>query len=175
MIDCVKEGRHSMKAPLRITMVALMALAAIAVVVTGCGSSSKPEYCSNVSELEESVDELGNVQLESNSLATLEADLNKVQTNADAVVTSAKEDFPSETSALESSVSSLSDTINKLPPSPTTEQLLPLAPEISSTVKAAKNCRAPPNRPANRARSSALRQGRFFGRALMKGLRVDFS
>jgi hypothetical protein len=127
-----------MKAPLRLTLVALMALAAIAVAVTGCGSSSKPEYCSNVSELEESVDELGNVQLESGFLDTLEADLSKVRKNADAVVTSAKEDFPSESSALESSVSSLSDTIDKLPPSPTTEQLLPLAPEISDTVNAAE-------------------------------------
>jgi hypothetical protein len=62
-----------------------------------------------------------------------------VQTNADAVVSSAKADFPSQTSALQSSVSSLSKTIKKLPPSPTAQQLLPLAPEISSVVTAAQD------------------------------------
>jgi len=127
-----------MKPPLRIPLVALVALAAVAAVASGCGTESRPEYCSNVGELEESVDELKNVQLESGFFATLEADLSKVQENADAVVSSAKEDFPSQTSALESSVSGLAEAINKLPSSPTTEQLLSLAPRISSTVRAAE-------------------------------------
>jgi hypothetical protein len=127
-----------MNAPLRMALISSMGLAAITVAVTGCGGSSKPEYCSDLSKLEASVYELGVVELESGSFATLEADLKTVRKNVDAVATSAKEDFPSETSALESSVSSLSDTINKLPPSPTTEELLPLAPEISRTVKAAE-------------------------------------
>lgn len=47
-----------------------------------CGSSSKPEYCSNVTALEESVDELGSVQFEGGFLDTLKADLNQVQKNA---------------------------------------------------------------------------------------------
>ena len=69
-----------MKAPLRTALVAWMALAAVAaVVVTGCGSSNKPEYCSNASELEGSVEELkGGIHLESGALPTLEADLKKV-------------------------------------------------------------------------------------------------
>jgi hypothetical protein len=120
------------------TLVALMTLVAIAVVVTGCGSSSKPEYCSNVIKLEASVHELGVVKLESGFLATVEADLETVEKNTNAVVRSATEDFPSESRALESSVSSLSYMFNKLPPSPTTKQLLQLAPEISGTVKAAE-------------------------------------
>jgi hypothetical protein len=53
-------------------------------------------------------------------------------------VSSAKQDFPDETSALKSSVSSLSTTVNGLPESPTPDQLAPLAAEISSTVTAAK-------------------------------------
>ena len=119
------------------TLVALIALGAMAVVATGCGDS-KPEFCSNVNELEESVDELGNVQLESGALATVEADLDKVRENVDAVARSAKEDFPSETSALESSLSSLANAIDELPPSPTTEQLLSLAPKIKGSVNAAE-------------------------------------
>ena len=107
-----------MKAPLRTTLVAWMALAAVAaaVVVTGCGSSSKPEYCSNVSELEGSVEELkGGIHLESGALPTLEADLTKVQSNADAGRDLGEGRFPERDQRVESSVSSLSDTINKLP------------------------------------------------------------
>lgn len=118
----------------------LIAATALVVVfaVTGCGGSSKPAYCSNVSDLQGSVDELSSVQLESGALSTLQADLAKVQTNANAVVSSAKQDFPSETSALKSSVSSLAATVNQLPSSPTPQQLLALTSEIASAVTAAK-------------------------------------
>ncbi len=62
-----------------------------------------------------------------------------MQSDADAVVSSAKEDFPNETSALKSSVSSLSTTIEELPSSPTAQQLAALAPEINGVVTAAKD------------------------------------
>ena len=123
----------------RVTLIVPLALAAAALVAAGCGSDSKPDYCSNVSDLQQSVDDLKNVQLNSSTLTTLQTDVQKVQTNADAVVSSAKQDFPSETSALKSSVSTLSTTIQQLPPSPTAQQLLAVAPQISSTVTAAKN------------------------------------
>ena len=117
-----------------------LALVATALVAAGCGSSSsKPAYCSDVSDLQQSVDDLKNIQLQSGALSTLQTDLQKVQNNANAVVSSAKADFPSETSALKSSVSTLSNSIKQLPPSPTAQQLIPLAAEISSVVTAAKN------------------------------------
>jgi hypothetical protein len=115
-----------------------VAMATAALVAAGCGSS-KPAYCSNVSDLQQSVDNLKSVQLQSGALSTLQTDLQTVQSNANAVVSSAKADFPSQTSALESSVSSLSTTVKKLPSSPTAQQLLPLAPEISGVVTAAQD------------------------------------
>ncbi len=115
-----------------------VALAAAALVAAGCGDDDKPAYCSDVSDLQQSVTDLGDVQLESGALPTLQTGLQTVRTNANAVVSSAKADFPSETSALQSSLSSLSTTIEKLPSSPTAEQLLPLAPEINSVVTAAQ-------------------------------------
>jgi hypothetical protein len=39
------------------------------------------------------------VQLNSDAVSTVQTDLQKIQTNADAVVSSAKQDFPSQTSA----------------------------------------------------------------------------
>lgn len=114
------------------------ALLAIALLAAGCGSDSKPDYCSNVSDLQSSVDDLSNVKLESGALETVNADLEKIQANANAVVSSAKQDFPSETSALKSSVSELSATVNQLPPAPTPQQLLGLGAEIQRTVTAAQ-------------------------------------
>ncbi|MBK5109888.1 MAG: hypothetical protein JJE10_00815 [Thermoleophilia bacterium] len=98
----------------------------------GCGSDDKPEFCSDVSALQDSVDELTNIQLESGVLTKLESDLQTVETNAKAVDSSAKQDFPSETSALDSSVSKLANSIQKLPESPSTQQLVALAPQISA-------------------------------------------
>jgi hypothetical protein len=116
-----------------------VALAAAALIAAGCGSSSKPAYCSNLTDLQNSVNSLKDVQLGSDTISILKTDLQKVQTNANAVVSSAKQDFPSQTSALESSVSALSNSIKALPTSPTPQQLLALAPQISSAVSAADN------------------------------------
>ena len=115
-----------------------LALVAAALAAAGCGGSDKPAYCSNVSDLQQSVDELKSVQLQSGALSTIQTDLQKVQSNVKAVVSSAKQDLPDQTSALESSVSSLSATINKLPPSPTPQQLVPLAQQIDGAVTAAQ-------------------------------------
>ena len=121
------------------TLMLPLALAAAASLTSGCGDSDKPDYCSNVSDLQQSVDDLKNVQLESGALSTLQTDFQEVQTDANAVVSSAKQDFPSQTSALKSSVSSLSSAIERLPSSPTAQELGALVPEISSTVTAAEN------------------------------------
>jgi hypothetical protein len=126
---------------LRVSMVILGALVvAAALFVAGCGdSNSEPAYCSNVSELEQSVGEIGDVKLETGAIATLQGDLQTVQSNANEVVSSAKEDFPNETNAVKPAVSKLSTTIKQLPPSPTAQQLLPLASEISAVVTASKD------------------------------------
>src|SRR4051794_30159499 len=121
-----------MKGGLPVTLM-VVALAAAALVAAGCGSSDKPDYCSNVNDLQESVDNLKSVPPESGALSNLQTDLQEVQTDANAVVNSAKQDVPSQTSALKSSVSSLSTAIKQLSPSPTAQQLASLVPQISST------------------------------------------
>ena len=118
----------------------MVVLAAAALVAAGCGGDDEPAYCSNVGDLQQSVDDLKNVQLtESGSLSSLQTAIQEVQSDADAAVSSAKADFPNETSALKSSVSSLSTTIEALPSSPTAQQLAALAPEINGVVTAAKD------------------------------------
>jgi hypothetical protein len=116
----------------------LLVLAIAALVAVGCGGSDKPAYCSNVSDLKQSVDDLKGVKIERGALSTLRTDLQKVQSNANAVVSSAKQDFPSQTSPLKSSVSSLSTAVKQLPASPTAQQLVPLVLMVRSVVTAAK-------------------------------------
>lgn len=112
-----------------------LAIAGMGLFAAGCGSD-KPDYCSDVSALDQSVNDLADIKLESGVLSELESGLNEVQSNAEAVEQSAKQDFPSETSALETSVSTLSKSIEKLPESPSAEQLLALAPQIKAVVDA---------------------------------------
>ena len=133
---------RALKAGFRITLIVTVALAVAALVAAGCGSSSKPAYCSDVTNLQNSVNSLKSVQLQSGAVSTLKTDVQKVQTNANAVVSSAKQDFPSQTSALQSSVSSLSTSVQALPASPTAQQLVPIAAEVASTVSAADSLKS---------------------------------
>ena len=120
----------------------VFALAGAALLATGCGGSDKPAYCSNVSDLQQSVNDLRGVKLERGALSTLQTDLKKVQSNANAVVSSAKEDFPSQTSALKSSVSSLSTAVSQLPTSLTGPALAALVPMVRSVVTAANGLKS---------------------------------
>jgi len=95
--------------------------------------------CSDVSELEGSVDELNDVELDRGAISTVRADLEEVRTEANAVVDSAKQDFPSETRALKSSVASLSSAIDQLPPAPTAQQVVALAAEVDGAVRSAQD------------------------------------
>ena len=52
-----------MKASFRMALIVSLALAAGALMVAGCGGDDKPDYCSDVSDLQSSVDELESVDL----------------------------------------------------------------------------------------------------------------
>ena len=83
-----------MKVHLQVVLTLAVALAAAALVAAGCGGDDKPDYCSNVSDLQQSVDDLKSVQVDSAVVSTLQTDVQKVQSNANAVVSSAKTGLP---------------------------------------------------------------------------------
>lgn len=124
----------------RIGLASVFALAAVAAVVVaaGCGSSSKPSYCSATSDLKSSVDQLSS-DVTSANFSSVESDATTVKTDANTVVNDAKQDFPSETSALQSSITSLSDAVDALPASPTPQQILQLVPNVSAAVTAVQS------------------------------------
>ena len=116
-----------------------VALAAAVLAAAGCGGGDKPEYCSNVSDLQQTVDNLKNVQLEER----------RPLHPADGCPVGAKRrgrgrelgegglpqpDQRAPVIGLEPSTA-----IQKLPSSATPQQLAALVPKINGTVTAAQD------------------------------------
>jgi hypothetical protein len=83
----------------------------LSVLAAGC-SSSPPAYCTAASHLKTSVHNLGDVNVAKNGLSSLQAALGKVQTSAKTFAADAKSAYPSQTTALKNSLSSLETAIN---------------------------------------------------------------
>jgi hypothetical protein len=108
-------------------------------VLTGCGGSDKPQYCSDISTLQDSVSQLSSISIEAGVLDNVKTDLETVQTDAQTAVDSAKTDFPSETSALEDSINTASTSIQDLPASPSAAEIAAVALNVSAVVNAAQD------------------------------------
>ena len=123
---------------LRLGTPALSAVAALVVIaLAGCGSS-KPGYCADRTNLENSIKGLTSLNV-SSGLSGLEAQLTKIETDAKTLVNSAKSDFPTETSAVKSSVDSLSGAVKGLTSSPSAAQIAAIAADASNVVSSVKS------------------------------------
>jgi len=131
----IRERSHAGRAATRVSLalVAGVALAAAA----GCGSSSKPAYCKDRTNLENSIKNLPSAA-SSSGLSGLQSQLTTIQSDATAAVDAAKTDFPSETSALKSSVDTLSSAVKALPSNPSTTQIAAVALDAANVVSAVK-------------------------------------
>jgi hypothetical protein len=115
----------------------LLAVAAAAAVVAlaGC-SSSKPAYCTDRANLQNSVK--GLTSLNFSDVSGVKSQVDKVQSNATAAVGSAKSDFPSQTSAITSSVDALKNSVTALPPSPSASDIATVAKDAASVASSVK-------------------------------------
>src|SRR2546423_6492647 len=111
----------------------VLAAAATAITLAGCGSS-KPSYCTDRTNLTNSVK-----GLTSSGVSGLKSQLKQIQTDATALVNSAKGDFPSETSAITSSVTALKNSVTALPSSPSTAQIATATRDAASVVSSVKS------------------------------------
>jgi len=103
----------------------------------GCssGSSSKPDYCTDASQLKTSVQNLGNVNVAANGLGSLQTALTKIQTDARSFATAAKSAYPSETAALNSALSGLQNAITSAKAQPSVTAVA----AVTSSVTQVKN------------------------------------
>jgi sulfite reductase alpha subunit-like flavoprotein len=113
---------------------AALATIAVAAALTGCGGSSKPSYCSKTADLKKSVQDLGSINILKGGTGALTSALQKVETTANAVVSSAKSDFPSQVDAINSSVNAIKKTAQQLSASPTQPALIAQVPGQISAV-----------------------------------------
>jgi len=111
----------------------VLAAAATAVTLAGCGSS-KPAYCTDRTNLENSVK-----GLTSSGVSGLKSQLTQIQSDATTLVNSAKGDFPSETSAITSSVSALKTSVTALPSSPSAAQVATATRDAASVVSSVRS------------------------------------
>ncbi|HEU4703634.1 MAG TPA: hypothetical protein VFS37_14220 [Conexibacter sp.] len=110
-------------------------LVCVPLALGACGGGDTPGYCADRSQLESSIQDLADVN-PSQGLAGLEAKLRTIQSDANALVASARSDFPDETDAIETSVERLSSDVSALPSNPSTAQVAALASDASSVVGA---------------------------------------
>ena len=114
-------------------------LSAGAALLAGCGGSSKPSYCSAVASLKSSVQAVPTTDVISNGTNALKSALTKVEDDAKAVVSSAKSDFPNETSALQSSVNALSSSAAALTSNPSAAAIAQTVSSAAAVSTAVKN------------------------------------
>lgn len=112
---------------------ALVLLVCAPLVLAGCGGNSKPGYCADRTNLENSIKDLTNIN-PSAGISGLQTKLRTIQNDANALVASAKSDFPSQTSAIRSSVDRLRSTVSALPSNPSATQIGTLASDASAVI-----------------------------------------
>jgi hypothetical protein len=123
----------------RQTVETLAALVLCTGAVAACGGSSKPSYCSAVSNLESSIKALPSTNIVQTGLNGLKSAVQKVQSDAQTAINNAKSDFPTETSALKSSIDSLSATVKQVASSPSAATIAQLPAQVSAVVTAVDN------------------------------------
>jgi len=107
--------------------------------LAACGGSSKPSYCSAVSNLESSIKAIPSTNIVESGLNGLKSALSKVQSDAQTAINEAKGDFPNETTALKSSVDALSATVKNAVSSPTPATIAEIPAQASAVVTAVES------------------------------------
>lgn len=120
-------------------MVKLATLAILAVVLmapaAGCGG--KPDFCEDRTTLESSVKGLPSAAT-SGGVSGLESQLTQVESDAKALIASAKSDFPNEAGAIESAIDQLKLSVEGLPEKPSTAQLAAVGLNATAVVNSVK-------------------------------------
>ena len=138
-----------MISPRRTLVTALVA--GVAAVAGGCGGSSKPAYCESLATLHKSIDSLtSSLNLNEgvsglvNQLKKLESEgtVNKIESQAQTVVSEAKSHYSSQTAAIKSSFDKLASDVKALSSPPTIEELSALATDGGAAVSSVQALRS---------------------------------
>jgi hypothetical protein len=124
------------RVPLRFAMATVGVVALI--VLAGCGGSSKPAYCTDRTNLENSVKGLTSLKL-SSGISGLQSQAKTIQSDATSLANSAKGDFPSQTSDIKASVNDLSSALKAITSTPSASQIASVATSAASVATSVKS------------------------------------
>jgi hypothetical protein len=110
----------------------------LATLAAGC-SSSKPAYCADASQLKTSVNDLGNVTINVHDLSSVNTAVGKVQADAKKLATDVKSAYPSQTTALKNSLSSLETAVKSAMAQPSVTTVAAVVPSVTQVKTAAAN------------------------------------
>jgi len=134
-----KSGRPRARYADRARVLLVCAAVIAAVTLAGCGSS-KPAYCTDRANLENSVKGLTSVNLTSGgAISALTAQVKTIASDADALANSAKSDFPTQTSAISSAVNGLKTSVTALASGPSAAQIVTVTKDAASVVSSVKS------------------------------------
>jgi hypothetical protein len=120
---------------------AVVLVLALSGLAAGC-SSSTPAYCTDASQLKTDVQDLGNVNVATNGLGSLQTALTKVQADAKSFAADAKSAFPSQTAALDSALSGLQTAITSAkgqPPATAATAVVSSVAQVKSSASSLQN------------------------------------
>jgi hypothetical protein len=116
------------------TVALTLAAGGAAVALAGCSSSSgPPSYCAARTNLENSIKGLTSLNA-SSGVSGLKSQVTAIENNASKLVDAAKGDFPSQTSAITSSVDTLKSSVSALSSSPSAAQIATVTKDAGSVV-----------------------------------------
>lgn len=104
----------------------------------GC-SSSKPAYCAAASQLKSSVQDLGNVTINVHDLSSVNTAVSKVQADAKTFASEAKSAYPSQTTALKTSLSGLQAAVTSAIGQPSLTTVAAVVSSVTQVKTAASN------------------------------------
>jgi hypothetical protein len=110
----------------------------LATLAAGC-SSSKPAYCTAASQLKTSVQDLGNVNINIHDLSSVNTAVSKVQADAKTFASEAKSAYPSQTTALQNSLSSLETAVKSAMSQPSVTTVAAVVSSVTQVKTAADN------------------------------------
>jgi hypothetical protein len=117
---------------------ALAPVTTAAALLAACGSSSSDTsaYCDDRGNLQQSVSDLKGVNVASGGVDAIQTQLATVDSNAQALVASAKSDFPQQTAAISASVDALDSSAKGLGAAPSAAGLVSVGQDVSGVVTA---------------------------------------
>lgn len=130
-----------MTAPRTRRLGAAAACAAAALAAGACGSSSggQPSYCQARDDLQESITGLKGVDVTAQGTDKLKAQLADVADQAKAVAAATKDDFPSQSGAVQSSVDQLKQSVDALSGAPSAQQVVELGTQVAAAGSSVKS------------------------------------